>query len=443
MSGNAVNQNERHRLTKRAQNENGEGKRNDALPAKRAALGNLSSNIRVQPHRAAKASSSCLRGSNDENALPKTIKSSKSSFNVSCAPAFSVHVDPEPSQSSKPIFVGVKRGSSSSVLSENLDLDSAVTSLSRRPLAEVFLPPRVFNELKDSPMILDSSDEEEEPDIPEPVKDIDENADIVINVPEYAAEIHEYLKKAELNHRAKAGYMKKQPDINNSMRAILVDWLVEVAEEYRLSSETLYLAVNYIDRFLSSMVVLRKKLQLVGTACMLIASKLEEIYPPEVSEFVYITDDTYTDKEVRKMENMVLKVLSFDLSVPTVLSFLDRYEKAADVPANLSKKFSFLTRYLCELTLQDADPHLKYLPSTLAASSVVLALHTLDLPSWSSSLEHYTGFQQAGLNDCISDLHRTFSMAPNNAQKAIREKYSESRFMGVATIPPPSTIPIS
>ena len=93
--------------------------------------------------------------------------------------------------------------------------------------------------------------------------------------------------------------MKKQPDINNSMRAILVDWLVEVAEEYKLSPDTLYLAVNYIDRFLSSMVVLRKKLQLVGTACMLIASKLEEIYPPEVAEFVYITDDTYSGKEVK------------------------------------------------------------------------------------------------------------------------------------------------
>lgn len=66
--------------------------------------------------------------------------------------------------------------------------------------------------------------------------------------------------------------MKKQPDITNSMRAILVDWLVEVGEEYKLQNETLYLAVNYIDRFLSSMSVLRGKLQLVGTAAMLLAS---------------------------------------------------------------------------------------------------------------------------------------------------------------------------
>lgn len=76
----------------------------------------------------------------------------------------------------------------------------------------------------------------------------------------------------QVRTRPKAGYMKKQPDITNSMRAILVDWLVEVGEEYKLQNETLYLAVNYIDRFLSSMSVLRGKLQLVGTAAMLLAS---------------------------------------------------------------------------------------------------------------------------------------------------------------------------
>lgn len=92
--------------------------------------------------------------------------------------------------------------------------------------------------------------------------------------------------------------MGKQDDINSSMRAILVDWLVEVGEEYKLLPQTLYLTVSYIDRFLSSMRVVRGKLQLVGTACMLLASKFEEIYPPEVSEFVYITDDTYTAKQV-------------------------------------------------------------------------------------------------------------------------------------------------
>lgn len=82
--------------------------------------------------------------------------------------------------------------------------------------------------------------------------------------------------------------MKKQPDITNSMRAILVDWLVEVGEEYKLQNETLYLAVNYIDRFLSSMSVLRGKLQLVGTAAMLLAS-----YVPIILDLVYSTYNVY------------------------------------------------------------------------------------------------------------------------------------------------------
>lgn len=76
----------------------------------------------------------------------------------------------------------------------------------------------------------------------------------------------------QLHNRAKPGYMKKQPDVSASMRCILVDWLVEVAEEYKLHTETLYLAVNYIDRFLSYMSVVRAKLQLVGTAAMFLAS---------------------------------------------------------------------------------------------------------------------------------------------------------------------------
>lgn len=73
-------------------------------------------------------------------------------------------------------------------------------------------------------------------------------------------------------HKPRANYMSKQTDITASMRWILVDWLVEVAEEYSLHTETLYLAVSYIDRFLSHMSVKRDKLQLVGTTAMFIAA---------------------------------------------------------------------------------------------------------------------------------------------------------------------------
>merc|ERR1711915_1103197 len=140
----------------------------------------------------------------------------------------------------------------------------------------------------------------------------------------YFQDIYNYLKESESKHLPKWNYMAKQTDITHSMRSILVDWLVEVSEEYKLQTETLHLAVNYIDRFLSYMAVQRSKLQLVGAACMFIAAKYEEIYPPDVAEFVYITDDTYTKRQVLRMEHLVLKVLEFNLSVPTSYLFINK-----------------------------------------------------------------------------------------------------------------------
>lgn len=94
--------------------------------------------------------------------------------------------------------------------------------------------------------------------------------------------------------------MNKQPDITGGMRAILVDWLVEVADEFRMDPQTFYLTISISDRFLSCMSVMRSKLQLVGAASMYIASKFEEIFPPELGDFAFITDDTYTKQQVGK-----------------------------------------------------------------------------------------------------------------------------------------------
>lgn len=77
-------------------------------------------------------------------------------------------------------------------------------------------------------------------------------------------------------------YMDSQPEINEQMRAILVDWLVDVHRKFELSPETFYLTINIIDRFLAVKTVPRRELQLVGISAMLTASKYEEIWAPEV-----------------------------------------------------------------------------------------------------------------------------------------------------------------
>lgn len=93
-------------------------------------------------------------------------------------------------------------------------------------------------------------------------------------------------------------YMTTQEDINEKMRSVLVDWLIEVHLKFKLLPETLYLTINLIDRYLSRVKVTRKRLQLVGVTSMLIASKYEEIYPPEIKDFVFVTDQAYNREDL-------------------------------------------------------------------------------------------------------------------------------------------------
>jgi cyclin A len=74
--------------------------------------------------------------------------------------------------------------------------------------------------------------------------------------------------------------------------------MVEVGEEYEMHHETVFQAVSCLDRFLSKMSVTRSKLQLVGTAALFSCAKFEEIQPPDVNDFVTITDNTYTKEQV-------------------------------------------------------------------------------------------------------------------------------------------------
>lgn len=133
----------------------------------------------------------------------------------------------------------------------------------------------------------------------------------------------------QLTRRANANYLDIQTEINVKMRSILIDWLVEVAEEYKLCADTLYLSVNFLDRFLSVHKVQRAQLQLAGVTCMWLAAKFEEIYPPNVTEFAYITDNTYTREQLVAMEEQVLKKLKYELAVPTAKTFLRRLLQAS------------------------------------------------------------------------------------------------------------------
>merc|ERR1719431_2181172 len=256
--------------------------------------------------------------------------------------------------------------------------------------------------------------------------------------PEYEQDIYAYLRSTEAKYLPKASYMDKQPDITHSMRSILVDWLVEVAEEYKLQTETLYLAVNYIDRFLSTMAVQRSKLQLVGAACMFIAAKYEEIYPPDVGEFVYITDDTYNKRQVLRMEHLVLKVLDFDLAVATSHLFLHKMlEMYKDEDPSEDNRLAALASYLAELVLVEGQDMLEFSASQVAASCVAMARHTLDLEAWPDQLTLKAGYAVSEIRECFVLIHGVFSKASSAAQQAVRDKYKTTKFFSVSELSPP------
>lgn len=90
------------------------------------------------------------------------------------------------------------------------------------------------------------------------------------------------------------------------MRSILIDWLIDVHLKFKLLPETLFLTINLIDRYLSKNAILRSKLQLVGVSSLFIACKYEEIYAPELKDFVYVCDHAYNKEEILEMEGRIL-----------------------------------------------------------------------------------------------------------------------------------------
>merc|ERR1711915_997145 len=132
------------------------------------------------------------------------------------------------------------------------------------------------------------------------VKDIDEDdGDNPQLCSEYAFDTYVYLKQLESRAFVPSNYLSGCP-ANDKMRAVLIDWLIEVQIQFKLLQETLFLTVNTIDRFMAvptiGRTIPRSKLQLVGVAVMFLVSKIEEVYAPAISDFVYITDNAYTER---------------------------------------------------------------------------------------------------------------------------------------------------
>ena len=211
-------------------------------------------------------------------------------------------------------------------------------------------------------------------------------------VAEYGDEIFEYMHSLEERMKPNASYMDHQAEIQWSMRSVLMDWLVQVHNRFTLLPETLFLAVNYVDRFLSCKVVSLGKLQLVGATALFVAAKYEEINCPSVQEIVYMVDGAYTADEVLKAERFMLSMLQFELGWPGPMSFLRRISKADDYDLETRT----LSKYFLEITVMD-ERFVGCAPSFLSAGAHCLARFMLKKGDWVSSYRLYTSPSHANI----------------------------------------------
>ena len=290
------------------------------------------------------------------------------------------------------------------------------------------------NEDKDNNSIINNDDE-----VFYEIKEENQNNRNKINVPDiynkYPQNVDEYfddivseLKNKEEKYLPKENYMANQKDINHRMRAILIDWLIDVHIKYKMVPQTIYISVNLIDRFLSENKTNRDKLQLVGVASMFIASKYEEIYPPELKDFVYITDKAYVKSEVLEMEYKMLKYLNFDITFPTQWSFLEIFKKKLD----LDQKTFYLAWFLMELSLINYKM-LKFKYSQIAASAVLIAIKTLNYFNI-VEFEKNTGYNEKDIEECVKEIINFNIYNLTHSLQAIRKKFSTRKYDEVSKI---------
>ncbi|XP_059361891.1 G2/mitotic-specific cyclin-B1-like isoform X2 [Carassius carassius] len=235
---------------------------------------------------------------------------------------------------------------------------------------------------------------------------------------EYVCDIYTYLQQLEVETAIRQRYLEGQ-EVSGDMRAISIDWLMQVQREFKLRQETLFMTVSIIDSFLQNNPVPKRYLQLVCVTAMLLASKYEEIYPPTVGDFAFVTDGAYSCGDIRRMERIILKRLNYSLGRPIPSLFLQRACKVGQ--AGRSERE--LAAFLMEVAALDYD--LVHVPPSLAAAAASAASRRiLGSGPWSVSLQHYTGYSEETLAPVMQAIVRTLGKVTDQCKlQEIKSRY--------------------
>lgn len=253
----------------------------------------------------------------------------------------------------------------------------------------------------------------------EPVEDIDQSKglDAIYMVCDVAQDIYSYMFELEKNLAIREDHLKDQKIFTSKVRQRLISWCIETNAQLKLLPETMYTTISILDRYFQDVIIKHQaQVQLIAIAAMLIASKYEEIYPPEVDDLTYLTQNAYTKRDVLKMEIEILEKLKFDLGKPIPLAFLRRFSKAA----HCDLKMHSVAKYLMETSLPYYEcAH--WNPSMLAATalfvSIYLTHHDSSFARWNKTMTHYTTYTRQQLMEPAATLCKILKGLPNPSSK--------------------------
>ncbi|KAK3051462.1 B-type cyclin [Extremus antarcticus] len=279
------------------------------------------------------------------------------------------------------------------------------------------LAPKLTDKVKDEIQIAKAH-----VDATRPAEDIEDEQWDTSMVAEYGEEIFEYMHDLESRMAPNPRYMEQQTEIQWSMRAVLMDWVIQVHQRFNLLPETLFLTVNYIDRFLSCKVVSLGKLQLVGATAIFVAAKYEEVQCPTISEIIYMVDGGYSADELLKAERFMLSMLQFELGWPGPMSFLRRISKADDYDLETRT----LAKYFLEVTIMD-ERFVGCTPSFLAAGAHCMARLMTHNDEWSKAHVYYSNYTWSQLRQLLAAILECCE-DPHKHHSAVYDKYTDKRY---------------
>jgi hypothetical protein len=260
------------------------------------------------------------------------------------------------------------------------------------------------------------------------------NEEIVAYSGEYLNEIYLnlLLDEKQLLYKPKFGYMNIQREINEQMRAILMDWIVEVHFRFGFREETLFQTVWIIDTYLSKTPITRARLQLLGMASLLISCKSQEIYYPDLKKLIDIADGAYVISELLEMEAHILKVLNFNIMSPTQNDFYVIVAKAF----NFDKKQYYLGKYFLESSLLDYQK-IKYSPSVIGVSCAYIVMKYFKINNYKSLYSNEIikeNCPEKIIKSASRDICFLVSSLSNSSLRAVINKYSSPQFMKVVQL---------